>query len=231
MNPSSHTEIATRWTPMPNELLARMGITYTPGFGATVSDAEKAENAYIHHSAMPAAVAALSLASMPIARLRFPYVRLVDVVAKRPGMDNREAHALAEVCNTKVELHVGGSALAAAFQAQLLHVIARYDLDPFFTRDASRAINGIDVRPAGIRPRTDEVEPIAIANWRRVYKALPQPQQMMVATIIWLYRGGEDKTWLQRVPCKWYATDAVLALGIAGLLPDWGKLVALYPGW
>ena len=32
-----------------------------------------------------------------------------------------------------------------------------------------------------------------MAEWRRAYKALPPVRQMMVATIIWLYRGEPDK--------------------------------------
>jgi hypothetical protein len=230
---STHAERPnfTRTTMIPQDLLASFGVSRTPGYGVTVVDQEKAETAYIHHSAVPVAVVALSLCSMDIARLRFPNYRLVDLVAKRPAMDDREARALADVCNAKVEMRFTGSALAPAFNVQLLHVIDRYQLGAFFTRDANRAINGIDVRPLGFDPRSGQVDPVAMAAWRRAYKALPAPEQMMVATIIWLYRGGPDKTWLNRLPCKWYATDAVLALGFAGMGPDWGKLVALYPGW
>jgi hypothetical protein len=69
-------------------------------------------------------------------------------------------------------------------------------------------------------------------EWRRRYKALPTLRQMMVATIIWLYRGGADKTWLARLPSTWHAADAVATLqGADGALRDWGRLVALYPGW
>jgi len=54
---------------------------------------------------------------------------------------------------------------------------------------------------------------------------------MMVATIIWLYRGEQDKTWLARLPSIWHAADAIAALVEAEALRDWGRLVALYPGW
>jgi hypothetical protein len=230
-NPAVETLRITRPSTMPHDLLATFGVSYTPGYGVTIVDQEKAETAYIHHSSVPVAVVALSLTSMAIARLRFPYYRLVDLVAKRPAMDDREARAFAAVCGAKVNIRFAGSALAPAFGAQLLHVIERFELEAFFTRDANRAINGIDVRPLGFDPRNGQTEPIAMANWRRAYKALPRTKQMMVATILWLYRGGPDKTWLHRLPCKWYATDAILELGIAGAAPDWGKLVALYPGW
>jgi len=54
---------------------------------------------------------------------------------------------------------------------------------------------------------------------------------MMVATIIWLYCGEPDKPWLARLPSTWHAADAIAALVKAGALRDWGRLVALYPGW
>ena len=53
----------------------------------------------------------------------------------------------------------------------------------------------------------------------------------MVVTIITLYRGERDKTWLARMPSTWLAADAVAALQEAGALRDWGRLVGLYPGW
>jgi hypothetical protein len=36
---------------------------------------------------------------------------------------------------------------------------------------------------------------------------------------------------LTRLPSTWLAADAVAALLEAGALRDWGRLVALYPGW
>jgi hypothetical protein len=98
-------------------------------------------------------------------------------------------------------------------------------------RDPHLSINGIDVRPRGFDYRTSEVDKEVMTEWRRRYKALPSVRQMLVATIIWLYRGGADKTWLTRLPSTWHAADAVAALQEAGALRDWGRLVALYPGW
>jgi hypothetical protein len=146
-------------------------------------------------------------------------------------MDGAEKRALAAVCGASVEGPPEGSGRPRAFAAHLLDVIARYELDAFFLRDPSRSINGIDVRPGGIDRRTDAVDPKAMAEWRRAFKALPPARQMMVATIITLYRGEPDKTWLSRLPNTWHAADAVAALLEAGALRDWGRLVALYPGW
>jgi hypothetical protein len=94
------------------------------------------------------------------------------------------------------------------------------------------SINGIDIRPRGVDYRTDQVDAAAMTDWRRAYKTLPPARQMIVATIICLYRGGADKTWLARLPHTWYAADAIAALqGADGALRDWGRLVVLYPGW
>ena len=109
-------------------------------------------------------------------------------------------------------------------------MIARYQLDAFFTRDPSRSINGIDVRPGGVDRRTDAVDPKAMTEWRRAYKVASTVRRMMVATILCLYRGEADKLWLARLPSNWHAADAVAALNDAGALRDWGRLVALYSG-
>jgi hypothetical protein len=70
-------------------------------------------------------------------------------------MDGAEKRALAAVCGLSVEGLPEGSGRARAFAAHLLDVIARYELDAFFTREPDRAVNDIDVRPRGIDRRTD----------------------------------------------------------------------------
>jgi hypothetical protein len=198
-------------------LLESFGIELSAGGLVVMTDFAKAENAYIHHSTVPVAVVAMAVASPTFARGRFPKLRLVDVVAKTTSMDGREHRALATVCGANID--------------GLLDVIARYELDAFFLRDARLSINGIDVRPRGFDYCTSKVDKEVMTEWRRRYKALPPARQMMVATIITLYRGEQDKTWLSRVPSTWHAADAVAALQEAGALRDWGRLVAIYPGW
>jgi hypothetical protein len=56
-------------------------------------------------------------------------------------------------------------------------------------------------------------------------------QQMLAASIIWLYRGGKDNRWLRRVPCTWHAADAIDEMRRRDVLTDWGCLICLYPGW
>jgi hypothetical protein len=196
-----------------------------------MTDFAKAESAYIHQSRLPVAVVAMALASPTFARGRFPKLRLVDVVAKAPVMDDAEKHALAVVCGASIADVPLGASRAPVFAAHLVDVIARYELDALFVRDPSRSINGIDLRPGRIDRRTDAVDPKAMTEWRRAYKALPAVRQMMVATIICLYRGEADKLWLTRLPATWHAADAVAALQEAGALRDWARLVSLYPGW
>jgi hypothetical protein len=213
-------------------LLAEFGIELSAR-GLVVTDFAKAESACIHHNRVPVAVVAMALASPTFARGWFPKVRLVDVVARAPSMDGAEKRALAAVCGASVEGLPEGSGRARAFAAHLLDVITRYELDAFFTREPDRAVIGIDVRPRGIDRRTDAdaVDPKAMTEWRRAFKALPAVRQMMVATILCLYRGEADKLWLARLPSTWHAADAVATLAEAGALRDWGRLVALYPGW
>jgi hypothetical protein len=214
-------------------LLEQFGIELSTR-GLVVTDFAKAESACIHHSRVPVAVVAMALASPTFARGWFPKLRLIDVVAKAPVMDGAEKRALAAVCGASVEGLPEGSGRAPAFAAHLLDVIARYELDAFFTREPDRAVNGIDVRPRGIDRRTDAVRAVdskAMTECRRAFKALPAVRQMMVATILCLYRGEADKLWLARLPSNWHAADAVASLSDAGALRDWGQLVALYPGW
>jgi hypothetical protein len=82
-------------------LLDEFGIELSAGGLVVMTDFAKAESAY-HHSRVPVAVVAMALASPTFARGRFPKLRLVDVVAKAPAMDDAEKHALAAVCGAGV---------------------------------------------------------------------------------------------------------------------------------
>ena len=84
-----------------------------------------------------------------------------------------------------------------------------------FHARARRAVNGIDVRPCGIAWRTERVDAQAMAEWRRGYNKTLAP-------------GAADAG---RLPSTWHAADAIAALQEAGALRDWGRLIALYPGW
>ncbi len=221
--------IATANEVRTEDLLARLCVSLHEGRLAV--DFDRAPGAPVHHTQMPVALVAWAIASPVFARGLLPETRLVDVVAKAPSMDSTEKRALAAVCGFTVDPMVCGSAAGPLFQAHLVRVIADYSLEEFYFRDPRNAINGIDVRPRGYDFRKDAVDQADMQAWRRAYRKLSPPRQMLVATILWLYRGGPDKTWLKGQPCRWHAADAVEALGAAGALQDWAKLIVLYPGW
>jgi hypothetical protein len=152
--------------------------------------------------------------------------RLSKLVAQHFDMDDDEAHRFA--------LARGGDLAAMAgrepFARHLRAVILRYGLTSLF-RDFGRGPHLQAIKPTGYDHDADAVIPEAMAQWRATYRALPEPHQIIAATIIWLYRGGPDTVWLRRVAVAWSAADAIALLRATGALPDWGLLVSLYPGW
>ena len=74
-----------------------------------------------------------------------------------------------------------------------------------FFEDAGDGRHHQTIKPAGYDYGEDAVIPEAMAEWRASYRALPEPHQMMAATIIWLCRGGPDTVWLRRVAIAWPA--------------------------
>lgn len=214
------------------EVLDELGLEIAPGGIVTIGDLQKADRGYVHHSSMPVAVVGYALVSRSLAAGRFPKIRLLDVVAKRPAMDAGEAIAMARLCGVELQPPFWGN--AQPFADHLFDVLDRYEMQAFFQRldEPLRSEQPhYAVRPTAVDWRQDEVIPEAMTAWRKAYKALPAARQMMVATVMWLYRGGEDKTWLSRVPWQWPAADAISVLHAAGCLADWARLVALYPGW
>jgi hypothetical protein len=152
--------------------------------------------------------------------------RLSKLVAQRFDMDSDEALRFA--------LARGGDLAATEgpepFDRHLRTVISRYGSTSLF-RDAGPGRHHHATKPTGYDDDVDAVIPEAMAQWRATYRALPEPHQIIAATIIWLYRGGPDTVWLRPVAVAWPAADAVALLRAADALADWGLLVALYPGW
>lgn len=85
--------------------------------------------------------------------------------------------------------------------------------------------------PSAYNERTGEHYPDEMAQWRADFRAMAPEQQMVAATLIWLYRSGADSIWLRRVPCTWMASEALQYMQDAGCLDIWLRLVARYPGW
>jgi len=210
-------------------ILTSFGTQMTPK-GNVFSDLYRAENAYVHHTAVPVALTTFATISCAFARGRFPDVSLADLVLKRSHMDYAEAVALAAVCGERIPERPDPQ--ARDFVVHLLDVIDRHGFDVFYGRQPDHpACFGIDVRPHGIDWQSHEGNDEAVRAWRDAYRKLEPSQQCLVATIMWLYIGRHECGWLRRLPHRWHAADAINLLKESGSLGDWAKLVALYQGW
>lgn len=211
-------------------LLAELGLVVKPGGVEIISGFD--ESAYVHHTRMPVAVAGYSLISPGYVISKFPGITLLELVRKRPSMDGCEAAALAAVCRAHVTPPFWGN--PKPFVDHLLDVIARHGLGDFFVMEEQPEGTRLSAfRPHGFDwsdPMWPEI-PGVISRWRKDYRALSPSRQIMVATIMQLYMQRDDRIWMVRVPKKWSAVEGIEILRDAGYLPDWAKLVALYPGW
>jgi hypothetical protein len=211
-------------------LMRSFGTQLAPGGFAVFTDLAKAENAYVHHTAVPAAVVTFATISPAFARGRFRDTTLADIVLNRSHMDRREAMTLAAVCGERISAEPDPG--ANDFIAHLLAVIDRHGLAAFFGRYPDHpAAFGIDVRPHAVDWGSHDTDEAGLKAWREAYKTLDLSPQMLVASILWLYLGRHDSQWLRRLPHRWHAADAVSVMKASGVLGDWGKLVALYQGW
>lgn len=195
-------------------------------------DMGRAETAYVHHSAVPVALAAFASASPAFARGRFPKTRLVDLVGKRPSMDGHEARVLAALGGHHLAYPVFETyaQLRALFAAQLADTIARHHLADCFVADG-RGSDHDRIRPLGWSPAG--LDAAGLRRFAAVAKTLSASQRILLATIVCLYRGAADTTWLKGKEWGWHAADAVATLRAVDAVAwrDWTRLVALYPGW
>jgi hypothetical protein len=197
-------------------------------------DFKQAECCYIHHTRIPVAAVGYACVSPAFAQGRFPKFSFLDLIAKRPSMDEGEVCALAAICGVEVTPPFWGN--PAPFGKQLWAVIERYNLGDFFDRLDPKDAYGKGgehylMRPGGSDLEIDDAqyEP-TLKKWRANYKKLPAFRQLLVATIIRLYNSDEDR-WLVRVPKKWHAAEGIAILRAQDALADWARLYALYPGW
>lgn len=215
------------------QLLDSLGLAIG-SHGVEIVDFVQAEKGYVHHTRVPIAVAGYAVVSPVFARGRFPKVTFIDLIHKRPSMDELEATALAAVCGVQVVPPFYGN--PRPFGDHLWTLISKYDLGAFFERVETRYGSVGDhylMRPRGFvwsDPDQPEIEG-ALKQWRGDYKLLSTVRQLMVATILQLYRQGDDPYWMVRVPKKWDAAEGIETLHTNGALGDWGKLMVLYPGW
>jgi hypothetical protein len=119
---------------------------------------------------------------------------------------------------------------AETFHMALMQAISAHRLYRLFTHGQSGEHHR-GVVPGGYSERTGEIFPHEMAAWRADFRAMAPEQQMLAATIVWLYQSGPDSTWLRRVPCTWPASEAIQYMRDAGCIREWLRLVALCPGW
>jgi hypothetical protein len=220
-------------TPPVAQLLDSLGLALGT-YQVELVDIHQAETAYIHHSLVPVAVVGYAQVSPTFATGRFPKFTFIDLIHKRPSMDEIEARALAAVCG--LDLEPGSWSNPEPFGTHLWSMIERFDLGAFFQRvDRPYGSRGEHyyMRPRGFdwgNPDNPEI-PGALEQWRADYRKLPPYRQLLVATILQLYFQSEDTYWMVRVPKKWHAAEGVDILQANGALQDWARLYVLYPGW
>jgi hypothetical protein len=158
----------------------------------------------------------------------YPAYRLQRLVALRIDMDGEEIDRFAELSGVAVAPPAVNA--DAIFDRHLRTLIMQTGLAPLF-EESGPGLHHHAIRPTGFLHHFEEVDALGMERWRAYYRSMPLASQMLAASIIWLYRGKKDTTWLRRVPCTWHAAEALAELRQAGLLRDWAKLVVWYPGW
>ena len=157
---------------------------------------------------------------------RLDHMRLEELVLGLLNLNENEA--------AQVESLTGSEALfelcPEQFYAMLQQAIQQFRLFKLFARTRDGQYHR-SICPAAYNEVTGEHHPQEMARWRANFRAMSPEQQMMAATIIWLYRSGPDSIWLRRVPCTWKASEGLHYMHDSGSLAVWLKLVARYPGW
>lgn len=209
--------------------------TVLSGFGFRIS-VEKLEmhsealfqSCWIHHAQVPLAVLAGALTNPTSAQRRFGDYQLMHLVTKRWCMDEDDAATLATLAgaNASPPFYAQGDRYAAL----LRELISRYRLESFFELATGHA-GHYAIRPRGYGQDDPEAFGVTAKDWRRAYRRLAPPTQMLLASIIWLYSGGDRSVWLKGLSRRWPAVDAITVLRSNNMLVDWGRLIAMYPGW
>lgn len=189
------------------------------GVSLTLGDTSLAE---------PLQFIALALNGDGAAKKRFPDYRLTRLVTARLELDEHDLMQLSYLVGDEVLRSV--SDVPRPFDRHLRHVITQYGLNSLFSGDGHGLYHHA-IRPTGYDFHRDEVIPTDMERWRADYRGMPDERQMLAASIIWLYRAGQDSVWLRRVPCTWHAADAITCMTRTDVFRDWIRLFALYPGW
>jgi hypothetical protein len=160
------------------------------------------------------------------ATARFCDARLEDLVLGLLNLDSDEAAHMESLSGSSVPFERGPE----RFYEPLQQTIRQLRMFKLFARTHDGEYHR-SVCPAAYNERTGEHDPQEMARWRADFRAMTPEQQMMAATIVWMYRSGPDSIWLRRVPCTWKATEALHYMRDTDCLALWLQLVARYPGW
>lgn len=153
--------------------------------------------------------------------------RLDRLVACSLDLDEGDALLLEELAGGA---HAKSIRTPAHFFAALNQAIVELRLSPLFCSSTQGEFHR-SICPAAYNERSGEHHPVEMAEWRATFRSMAPEQQMIAATIVWMYRSGADSIWLRRVPCTWQASEALRYMHDAGCLHIWLRLVARFPGW
>jgi len=200
--------------------------------GVEIVDFTEVDTCHVHHTQETVVATGYALVSPTIARGKFPNLSFLALVAKRLQMDQIEVSSFAAICG--IEALAAQATKEPLFSEHLWKMIEVYDLGAFFENVKEGGRGHYAMRPRGrdwSQPDWPEI-PGAIAQWRKAYKQLPAIKQILVTTIMTLYRGMKDETWMVRVPKQWHAAEAIEILREnEAVFKDWARLYVLYPGW
>lgn len=157
---------------------------------------------------------------------RLDEMRLEDLVLNLLDMDVQEAKQMDALADSNTPFERSPK----RFNETLQQAIRQLGLFRLFTTTHDGEYHR-GICPAAYNERTGEHHPQEMAQWRADFRAMSPEQQMVAATMVWMYRAGPDSIWLRRVSCTWKASEALHYMRDAGCLAIWLKLVARYPGW
>ncbi|MDI6949513.1 hypothetical protein QML88_22200 [Serratia sp. Se-RSmG] len=154
-------------------------------------------------------------------------LRLDRLVKLLLDIDEPDARELEQLLQARPDVFARS---APGFYSVLLDAIRELGLQRLFCASSQGEFHR-SVCPAAYDERAGEIHPLEMEQWRAEFRAMAPERQMIAATIIWLYQSGSDSTWLRRVPCSWRADEALHYLYDTGVLAQWIRLIARFPGW
>jgi hypothetical protein len=197
-----------------------------------VSNEVSARSASFHRTRRPVVSVGMSLADPSIAASRFGNDLFLQMLERTSALDIVEKRALALVCRSELEEYFWLN--PTLFNTHLRACLDKYGLWTFFGRFPSRrALPHHEIRPFGFDwadPHCPEL-PDKLDRWRRDFTSAPIETQLWAASVLMLYSMRQDLVWLKQVPREWRVMHVMAVLEEHGSLADWGRLVALYPGW